>query len=158
MADQSGKILGWRSLFAGVIVSYVGAIVLNVIFIFTVPGYLLGAVQDERVACIDGTRVCVGSSIDSIESAMGYFGRRPSGIVEVFACDNGRKLIEGNVEAWLRSQCKNGEYDLKIKQRGHVYRIKFDMNVITEMYEINDVWSYLKKCLKYEGFACRKFE
>jgi hypothetical protein len=136
MTDYSGKFYGWRSVFAGIVVSYVGAIVFLVIFIFTVPGYILGVEARLPGDCIESTRVCVGAPVDSIESAMSFSGRRPSGIVEVFACDSGRESIEGNVEAWFRNQCKDGAYYLQMKHSGHFYSIEFKNNSVTEINEL----------------------
>lgn len=136
MTDYSGKFYGWRSVFAGIVVSYVGAIVFLVIFIFTFPGYILGVETRLPGDCIESTRVCVGAPVDSIESAMSFSGRRPSGIVEVFACDSGRESFEGNVEAVFRDLCKDGAYHLYVKRLGRSYRIEIKMNLITEINEL----------------------
>lgn len=158
MTDYSGKFYGWRSVFAGIVVSYVGMIVAVVIFAFTSPVLAFGGPITKNVDCIDDTRICVGSSIDSIESAMSFHDRRPSGIVSVFDCDSGRKYAGGNVEALLRSQCKDDAYSLWFKHRNHLYILNFKMNVIVEMHETIDIWSHIASCLKHENSAYRQCE
>lgn len=109
MTDQSGKVYGWRSLFAGIILGFVatyGLIILKT-NIYPKP------VTTKSIACIPKSTVCIGAPISAIDGLIGYRDGKVIGITDLI-CERG--MIHYGLELVMPKdrKCKNNQYKIVI--------------------------------------------